>query len=125
MFGSVSCLFIHLTKANPGPSQVPLTPRPKTQVLCPVHPGEAYMRGCDSPLSPSRGQQAHLDARRGAGGEQGSPMGQGRGGYPWREGEVGSMPGALLPPPVYLSPRISAGTAPPMGNMAAGTRPVK
>lgn len=26
MFGSVSCLFIHLTKANPGPSRVPLTP---------------------------------------------------------------------------------------------------
>lgn len=31
----------------------------------------------------------------------------------------------LLLPSAYLSPRISAGTAPPMGNMAAGTRPVK
>ena len=31
----------------------------------------------------------------------------------------------LLPPSASLSPRISAGTAPPMANMAAGTRPVK
>lgn len=33
----------------------------------------------------------------------------------------------LIPPPplTILSPRISAGIAPPMGNMAAGTKPVR
>lgn len=50
--GSVSCPFIHPTKANPGPSQVPLT-LPQTPVLCPAHPGGAYKRGCDSPSPPA------------------------------------------------------------------------
>lgn len=56
----------------------------QTLVLCPAQPG----RLVTAPLSPLRGQQAHLDARRGAGGEQGSCAGQGWGGCPWG-GEAG------------------------------------
>lgn len=57
----------------------------QTLVLCPAQPG----RLVTAPLSPLRGQQAHLDARRGAGGEQGSCAGQGWGGCPWWEGGWG------------------------------------
>lgn len=126
MFG---VCFLSVHSSNEGQPwfflSAPDCPHPKPQNPSPV--SSPPRRGLHERLSFSlgRGQQAHLDARRGAGGEQGSPMGQGRGRYLWREGKAGSMLGALLSPPTYLSPRLSAGTAPPMGNMAAGTRPVK
>lgn len=76
-------------------------PNPKTPVLCPAHPGEAYMRGCPSPrqgtTSPSGCTQRSV--RRG-----GSPMGQGRGRYLWREARRAVCWGLLLSPPTYLSP---------------------
>lgn len=123
MFGSVFCLFNRAQPCSFQGTTHPL-PSPVSSLTRRGLNGRLVMAPFLSP-GDNKPIWMHAEERE----ESKVALWAGLGGCPEKDGEAGGVwtRGALLFPPLLtiLSPRISAGIAPLMGNMAAGTRPVK